>query len=286
MTVKLIVDNIEVPVKKISFSDGSSNFKLEIPQTLKDRPPSSYFSISVCPTTPADMYAWEIALLFSAVDNTWGVDEFNRALLDLPYLPHARADRVFEEGNPHPLNVFLLGLWWPDQVFLTDPHSGHYKKVLKSDTVVKTQDQCFVQVIRDIQKGSLLVAPDKGAVDKVITLHQHLYIRGIETAVIQASKHRDVSTGKIMGTTLPDGYDYTGKHCYIVDDIADGGGTFIPLAHSLREAGAYKVTLYVTHGIFAKGLDIFKGVVDNIHCYQVVGNHITMNDIHKFNAGV
>jgi ribose-phosphate pyrophosphokinase len=51
--------------------------------------------------------------------------------------------------------------------------------------------------------------------------------------------------------------------CLIVDDICDGGATFVALARKLREAGAIEVSLFVTHGIFSKGKDL-EGI-DNIY---------------------
>lgn len=67
--------------------------------------------------------------------------------------------------------------------------------------------------------------------------------------------------------------------------MGDGAGTFIPLAEKLKEAGASQVDLYVTHGIFAKGLDILKEFIDNVYCYQIVGNYITPKDLINFNKG-
>ena len=46
------------------------------------------------------------------------------------------------------------------------------------------------------------------------------------------------------------------RRILIVDDICDGGATFVGLAKELRAAGAKKVYLYVTHGIFSKGLPL------------------------------
>jgi ribose-phosphate pyrophosphokinase len=42
----------------------------------------------------------------------------------------------------------------------------------------------------------------------------------------------------------------------IVDDLCDGGGTFTAHASVLLAAGATAVDLYVTHGIFSKGLPL------------------------------
>ena len=74
-----------------------------------------------------------------------------------------------------------------------------------------------------------------------------------------------------------------GRNCLIVDDICDGGGTFIPLAKKLKNAGAKTVTLYVTHGIFSKGLDPLKEHIDYLAPFQIIGNYVTMQDIKQFN---
>ncbi len=43
----------------------------------------------------------------------------------------------------------------------------------------------------------------------------------------------------------------------ICDDLADGGATFIRIMDMLRPLSK-EVTLYVTHGIFSKGLKVLK----------------------------
>lgn len=77
--------------------------------------------------------------------------------------------------------------------------------------------------------------------------------------------------------------DVEGKICLITDDICDGGGTFLLTAMALKDRGAVDVKLYVTHGIFSKGLDIFRGIVSNIYCFHTVMDYVTMNDIQQFN---
>jgi len=282
MTVSLIVDNTAVPVKVIKFSDGSSNIKLEVPQSLKDSPPENYFSISVDTKTPADNYLWEILLLAEAVYQTFGY-VLPRRILHIPYLPHARADRVFEYGNSHPLEAFLSAIVNKGftSIYLTDPHSDYYIRILNVE--VKPQHECFLNTVRTVKSGDVLVAPDKGALAKIYKLQQALDKNTIATFVVEAGKKRDKSTGKIIDTTIPEDFNYKGKTFYITDDLLDAGGTFIPLAQKLKEAGAKEVNLYVTHMIAAKGLDLFKGIIDNIYCYQIIGEYITMKDVQEFN---
>lgn len=46
-----------------------------------------------------------------------------------------------------------------------------------------------------------------------------------------------------------------GKHCVIVDDLVQSGGTLLQCAKPLKEMGATKVSCFVTHGIFPKTAD-------------------------------
>jgi ribose-phosphate pyrophosphokinase len=79
------------------------------------------------------------------------------------------------------------------------------------------------------------------------------------------SKKRDVASGKLTGFSLMAG-DVRGRDLLIVDDLCDAGGTFIGSAQVLREAGAHSVSLYVTHGIFSKGVEhLFANGIDAIY---------------------
>jgi ribose-phosphate pyrophosphokinase len=55
------------------------------------------------------------------------------------------------------------------------------------------------------------------------------------------------------------------KDFLIVDDICDGGRTFIELAKVLRPWTTGKIYLYVTHGIFSNGLDVFNSLIDGVY---------------------
>jgi len=89
----------------------------------------------------------------------------------------------------------------------------------------------------------------------------------LDVGVIDASKVRDVKTGEILYTSV--NYQeggLKGKNVLIVDDICDGGRTFIELARVLENYNeANSVDLYVTHGIFSKGLGVFDGLIDKIY---------------------
>jgi len=75
---------------------------------------------------------------------------------------------------------------------------------------------------------------------------------------------RRAADGSIANVDIFTRAPLSGKTCIIVDDICDGGRTFITLSRKLKEQGAAKVLLYVTHGIFSQGVDVLKGYIDQI----------------------
>ncbi len=77
-------------------------------------------------------------------------------------------------------------------------------------------------------------------------------------------KNRD-KTGKITHTDVFSPAPIEGYDCFIVDDICDGGRTFIELAKTLKEKGAEKIYLYITHGIFSNGFGDLSTYFEHIY---------------------
>lgn len=276
--VKIIVDGQRVEYTKITFSDGSSNVKVE------PCSPHSRVVLELSPQADCDGAFWEILLVRDALVRMGGYPA--QYVLRLPYLPHARADRVFEEGNALPLRVFTNLFHLFDKVHLCDPHSEAWREWVDEEAVhVEAQSLFFYFAVPiEKQKKVVLVAPDKGAVGKAKELQNELNSIGRNVGLICADKERDPTTGRIIKTKM-DYRDLTGKHCIIVDDICDGGGTFLALADILCHMNAETVDLYVTHGIFSRGLEPFDGYLNNIYVHQVIADYVTKDDIDNFNKG-
>jgi ribose-phosphate pyrophosphokinase len=60
-------------------------------------------------------------------------------------------------------------------------------------------------------------------------------------------KKRDWNTGKIAGLDVQGDLPAAPFNTLIVDDISSYGGTFLHSARKLKELGADKVYLYITH---------------------------------------
>jgi phosphoribosylpyrophosphate synthetase len=120
--------------------------------------------------------------------------------------------------------------------------------------------------------GVRLVSPDAGALKKVFHCAEQLKYRH---EVIIASKHRNIETGKIDYTNVPISVNDADKDIFIIDDICDGGRTFIEIAKAVNDARKISSTVHpkhhgknyliVTHGIFSAGFDFLSEYFDGIY---------------------
>jgi len=172
--------------------------------------------------------------------------------LVIPYVPYARQDRACCLGEPHSLKVFADYINHLNfrSVTIIDPHSDVCGAVFNNCQIITQFDiiNKHVDFIKRVLGGGVFVSPDAGANKKTATLAKFFEHKDF----IRADKLRDLATGNIIETKV---YcdDLVNKTVFIVDDICDGGRTFIELAKALKAKNAEKVVLFVSHGIFSKG---------------------------------
>jgi len=173
-----------------------------------------------------------------------------RAVLLLPYLPGARADHM--DFVPFGTGVYaeFINSLDVDQVICFDPHSGAMPSLLRNVTVIDSTRLVRRHIVGHADRGGPqrydgIIAPDKGAVDRASKVAEATHL-----PLYRAEKHRNPDTGKLSGFScepLPD----TGRFL-VVDDICDGGGTFMGLA-ATTGLPAKRLGLYVSHGVFSRG---------------------------------
>lgn len=186
----------------------------------------------------------------------------------IPYFPAARQDRVMIAGEPLTVKVYAdifnqLGL---KKLTIFDPHSEVTPALLQGVKVVYNFH--FIQnVLSHINSEVRLVSPDGGALKKIYKLAETIGHQNI----VECSKHRNVITGQLADFKVSL-EDLEGADCLVVDDICDGGGTFIGLAEELKKHNAGKLYLAVSHGIFSKGVDSLISYYDGIYCTDSIRN--------------
>lgn len=192
--------------------------------------------------------------------------------LKLDYLPYGRADRRFVEGDCFGLKVFSqiisgLGYMAVETIDVHSPVAAEHLPIKNIDPL-----PFIKRAIRVIGKNDLtLLLPDKGAA------RYNLKSFWSTKPIVQADKIRDPQTGKLLGFTVPE--IKTGK-VLIVDDICDGGGTFIGIADAIDSSSEYSPGappdcagppykyLYTTHGIYSKGLDELRKRFQKLFTYK------------------
>jgi len=175
----------------------------------------------------------------------------------IPYFPYARQDRACAQGESLAVKVacdFINSLNFVS-VEVWDAHSDVTTALLNRS--INRHQKEFVSRIK--WQNTVLVAPDAGAIKKILEI-----AKLTSMSVVRADKIRSVEDGSITGTVVYS--EHIGnKDFLIADDICDGGRTFIELAKVLRPLTTGKIYLYVTHGIFSKGLDVFNGLIDGVY---------------------
>lgn len=256
--IELFMDNQQVDVTHGVFPDGA--VWLKVTGTL----PSFARVMRIRVAAMRDMN--DFMLLAQLVEAVRHVTDINISHLELAWLPWARQDRHMVTGDSFALKVFAnqLNTLNFDKVFILDPHSDAAAAAIHHCVAI-AQETCLLQsetLRRAIRQGELmLVAPDAGALKKI---HNVAKASGAQTYAI-LTKARDVATGNLTGFALVSG-DVAGKDLLIVDDLCDAGGTFIGSAQVLRDAGARSVSLYVTHGVFSKGVkNLLNNGIDAIY---------------------
>lgn len=231
-----------------NFPTGELNLKLRI-EEQKSKPANILFIYE------NELEIYELmALCFTLKQNKIKLDT-----LSIPYLPYSRQDRINSEGEFFSLKFFanIINSFGFEKVITQDCHSD-VGIALINNCINIGQEEIFYPILYNF-KDYVLVSPDGGALKKIYKL-----AKKVNKPVIECSKKRNVSNGEITGVIVH-ADNLKGLHCVIVDDICDGGRTFIEIAKELKNKGASKITLCVTHGFFTKGLKVFDNKIDEIY---------------------
>lgn len=171
--------------------------------------------------------------------------------LKIMYLPYARQDRVCNPGEAFSAKVFasMLNTMEFDLIITADVHSSVILSYINTPVVHVSVNDIFKVKHQPMLPNMVLVAPDKGSYDKVKSLSEMIGVPFISATKTRTGNSIQVELSEVdRNTNLRD------RNLLIVDDICDGGGTFIALSKELCYKNPLSINLYVTHGIFSKGI--------------------------------
>lgn len=187
----------------------------------------------------------ELFTLLSAVDYVNRIiGDKDLLMLEIPYLPNARMDRIKNQNENFSLKVFtnIINSLKFDIVSVYNVHSNVSEALI--DNISPQLPENDVKKSIELYKPDVIFFPDEGACKRYSDLES---VKESGLPVAFGIKKRDWKTGKILGLDVVTDTDLTDKKVLIVDDICSAGGTFKFSAMKLKELGAKDVSLYVSH---------------------------------------
>lgn len=187
----------------------------------------------------------------NALDNLF----CKKVILRIPYLMGARFDRLMNLGDSIDLKVIsdLINSCGFAKVYLYDVHSDTATMLIKNSV----NNSNYHLVTEYTTQDSILICPDAGASKKIIKYFE--WNKNI-VDVVHCIKSRDLSNGNLTLKVL-EPEKCTDKNCVIIDDLCDGGGTFVGIGSQITPK---RLALIVTHGIFSKGFELLERYFDKI----------------------
>ena len=196
---------------------------------------------------------------FPANDNLMelliGIDALRRASARritavIPYFGYARQDR--KPGPRTPISAKLVANLiteaGADRVLSVDLHAGQIQGFfdIPTDNLYAAPTMAADIQARYGDRDLMVVSPDVGGVVRARALAKRL--DNAPLAIVDKRRDRpgESEVMNIIG-------DVKGRHCVLIDDIVDSGGTLCNAAEALLEQGATSVAAYITHGVLSGG---------------------------------
>jgi ribose-phosphate pyrophosphokinase len=194
---------------------------------------------------PANDHLMELLVAIDALKR----GSASRITAVIPYYGYARQDR--KSGPRTPISAKLVAnlitVAGADRVLTLDLHAGQIQGFFDIPLDNLFAAPVFTTDIKDSFDGDnlMIVSPDVGGVIRARAIARRL---DCDLAIIDKRRER-AGVSEVMNIIG----DVDGRHCILVDDIVDSGGTLCNAAVALKEAGASAVGAYITHGVLSGG---------------------------------
>ncbi|MGN3974792.1 ribose-phosphate pyrophosphokinase [Tsuneonella sp. SYSU-LHT278] len=168
----------------------------------------------------------------------------------IPYFGYARQDR--KPGPRTPISAKLVANLiteaGADRVLAVDLHAGQIQGFfdIPTDNLFAAPTMAADIQARYGERDLMVVSPDVGGVVRARALAKRL--DNAPLAIVDKRRDRpgESEVMNIIG-------DVKGRHCIMIDDIVDSGGTLCNAAAALLDGGAKSVAAYITHGVLSGG---------------------------------
>ena len=167
----------------------------------------------------------------------------------IPYYGYARQDR--KSGPRTPISAKLVAnlitVAGAHRVVTVDLHAGQIQGFFDIPTDNLFAAPVFQSDIKEKygDKSLVIVSPDVGGVVRARAVAKSL---DADLAIIDKRRER-AGVSEVMNIIG----EVDDRHCILVDDIVDSGGTLCNAAEALMAAGGLSVSAYISHGVLSGG---------------------------------
>ena len=244
---KELVDEIckylEVEPGKLTishFKDGET--LVELGETVRGK--RVYFVQST--STPVNENLMELLIAVDCAKRSSARD----IVCIIPYFGYARQDRKAKPRQPITARLIadLLSAAGANRVVTIDLHAaqiqGFFNFPVDDLTSIPMMGQYILHNHKEIN-DTVIVSPDHGGVGRVRKLAE---ILDCPIAIVDKRRPRP----NVCEATTVIG-DVKDKHCILVDDICDTGGSLVAASNLLLDNGALDVRVCLSHGVFSNG---------------------------------
>jgi len=167
----------------------------------------------------------------------------------IPYFGYARQDR--KSGSRTPISAKLVAnlitAAGANRVLAMDLHAAQIQGFFDIPVDNLFAAPLFSRDIQERYQGRelMIVSPDVGGVVRARAIASRL---GTDLAIVDKRRPR-AGVSEVMNIIG----EVEGRHCLLVDDIVDSGGTLCNAAEALLKGGAKSAGVYVTHGVLSGG---------------------------------
>jgi len=167
----------------------------------------------------------------------------------VPYFGYARQDRKSSPRSPISAKLVanLITEAGANRVLTMDLHAGQIQGFFDIPVDNLFAAPLFTADVQERYEGKdvMIVSPDVGGVVRARLIATRL---NCDLAIIDKRRER-AGVSEVMNVIG----DVEGRHCILIDDIVDSGGTLCNAASALLARGAASASVYVTHGVLSGG---------------------------------
>lgn len=192
--------------------------------------------------------------------------------IHITYLIGMRMDRVMTFNEAFSLEIIanMINTLHYKDIYIFEPHSQRTLTLINRSSEGYPLNKCnnpeYDELMNSLyQTGFVVVCfPDKGAASRYENDLMMAYCHSITLG-----KTRDVETGAITGMEFIEKPNFRTDQvdrCLIIDDLCDGGRTFIEAHKLLKHEYPYMpIDIYVKHMVNPKGLENLKNTFDHVY---------------------